>query len=80
MDISLGGMARKLVAAQDEIERLRHDRLDCQVVMDSQQIEIERLLVALNMATYSLCTDDYETQQAVAENIKSSHQQNGGQK
>lgn len=26
-----------------EIERLRQDRLDCQVVMDSQQTEIERL-------------------------------------
>ena len=34
----------------DEITRLRHDRLDCQVVMDSQQLVIERLRAALSTA------------------------------
>ena len=33
--------------AAEEIKRLRRDRLDCQLVMDSQQAEIERLRAVL---------------------------------
>lgn len=39
-DLSLGDLCRK---AADEIQRLRNDRLDCQVVMDGQHAEIENL-------------------------------------
>ncbi len=49
---------------RDEIKRLRQDRGDCQMVMDGQQAEIERLRAALT-GIAEFCSGDGNTLGAV---------------
>lgn len=69
-----------VIEARQEIERLTAARNECERQFQGKVAEICRLTEALDAAMYSLCTDDYEAQQAVAAELKRLHQQTTAEK